>query len=215
MGSLARGDSAVGPRRRRGGRAGRHRRAEVGGMPEPERRGLDHEHLGGRVVEGGDEGHVGVAHGLGSPSGPPQHGRDHHRDRGLAVGPGDGDDRSPVPALGQVELADRHQPGVRRCGEGGMGLGQAGCGQEGRRPAGQVGPVARRGRADEGEAEVGGEPAVLVGGPVVGGREGHAPGGERTSGSPAHHAEAGHEHALARGRRGAHRPPAPVERKSA
>ena len=71
---------------------------EARAVAQPERGRLDHEHLDGGVVEGGDERHVGVARRRrrATPDAL-EHVGDHHRHRGLAVGAGDGDDRAVVP----------------------------------------------------------------------------------------------------------------------
>ena len=74
----------------------RHRRAEAAAAPAgtttPRPRTPR-----GRVVDGGHEGHVGVADRRGPPARRPQHRRDQRGHRGLAVGAGDGDDAAGRP----------------------------------------------------------------------------------------------------------------------
>ena len=86
-----------------------HRGGEAPRVLETKRRRLDHEHIGGRIGDGGHQRHRGVAHGDCSQPGGHQHVAHQRRHRGLAVRAGDGEQRPVVPPRGEVELRqDRH-----------------------------------------------------------------------------------------------------------
>ena len=175
---------------------------------QAERGGLDDEHLHSMVVERLDEGDLGVAHRRRPPTGRLEHGGDHHRHRGLAVGAGDGDQRPVVPAGGQVEFGDHRFAQLGGHGEGGVVLGQPGRGQQlvgaGEQPPQIIDP----GGGDERHPQRVGEGPLGRRGAVVGGGHRQPPAPEGRHRGPAHDAEA-HDHHPARAAPAA-APPAPA-----
>ena len=137
---------------------------------QPEARALDHEHVDVEV-ERAHQRHLGVAGGDRSPARRLDHRRRQQRGGGLAVGPGDGDDRPRaagpllLPLVGEVDLAAHRHAGLPRDGEEAVALGHAGAGgheldalhqgpQLGRRRARRGGR--RRARADRSAASAAG-----------------------------------------------------------
>jgi len=163
----------------------RDTRMEPSRRSQTERRGLDHEDLTLGIGDRLDQRGLGVATGDRPNTRGDQHRRDQCRDRRLAVGAGDGHDRTIVPSVGEIEFGFESDPGSVGDGEDGMGLGDPGAGDHEIAPGDEARKVRLGGRFDQFHSPRCCLSANRVGGMLVDDHHRHTAGDERVGDGPA------------------------------